>query len=192
MTHDIRQQIIKQRQTLSTQIVHEKSQVIQQTLINQFYYQQADKIAAYFAFKNEVNLSLILTDEKKIMALPVLHPAKINRLWFAKYQKDTPLIKNRFNINEPTYHENSLILPWQLDLVLVPLSVFDSNCHRLGMGGGFYDRTFAFRQTPFRQKPVLVGVAFEMQKVDKIIAEPWDVQLDYVITENKIYHRNPS
>ena len=72
-------------------------------------------------------------------------------------------------------------------LVLAPLVVFDGNCNRIGMGGGFYDRSFAFRKNPAITRPRLIGVAHETQKVEHIVPEQWDVQLDMIVTEQMLY-----
>ena len=72
-------------------------------------------------------------------------------------------------------------------VVLAPLVVFDSNCNRIGMGGGFYDRSFEFRKNPESKLPRLIGVAHEFQKVDQILPEDWDVRLDRIVTDQAIY-----
>ncbi len=75
-----------------------------------------------------------------------------------------------------------------MDLVLIPLVGFDADGNRLGMGAGFYDRTFAFLQQNKRPtKPYLLGIAYEIQKIDQIIAETWDVRLDGIVTEKNFY-----
>jgi len=80
-----------------------------------------------------------------------------------------------------------MLAPQQLDLVLAPLVVFDENCNRIGMGGGFYDRSFAFRKDSQVTKPVLIGVAHDFQKVQQIVPEDWDVRLDMIVTNKAIY-----
>ena len=80
-----------------------------------------------------------------------------------------------------------MLHPDQLDLVLAPLVVFDENRNRIGMGGGFYDRSFAMRKAVEVTEPVLIGVAHELQKVDEIIPQEWDVRLDMVVTDQAIY-----
>ena len=71
-------------------------------------------------------------------------------------------------------------------MVLVPLLGFDRGGHRLGFGGGYYDRSFSFLQGRVDVgKPVLVGVGYAMQEVERIDAQPWDVRLDYVATERE-------
>jgi 5-formyltetrahydrofolate cyclo-ligase len=80
--------------------------------------------------------------------------------------------------------------PRWLDLVLVPLVGFDPRGHRLGMGAGLYDRHFAFlRHRRTWRRPLLVGVAFEAQKVERLTEAEYDVQLDGVVTECGVYGR---
>jgi 5-formyltetrahydrofolate cyclo-ligase len=82
------------------------------------------------------------------------------------------------------------ISPRWLDLVLVPLVGFDARGHRLGMGAGLYDRHFAFlRHRRAWRRPLLVGVAFEAQKVPGLAEIAHDVQLDGVVTERGVYGR---
>ena len=71
-----------------------------------------------------------------------------------------------------------------LDIILTPLVAFDSAGNRIGMGGGYYDRTFAFlkRRTTWR-KPKLIGIAFGLQEVDAVPVDTWDVPLDGILTE---------
>src|SRR5687767_13746260 len=88
--------------------------------------------------------------------------------------------RNRFGIPEPTGRRCA---PQQLDLVLLPLVAFDRRGARLGMGGGFYDRTFAFLRVAGRRKPRLVGLAHHFQEVAQLPREPWDVPLAAIVTE---------
>jgi len=89
---------------------------------------------------------------------------------------------NRLVIAEPKGHE-SLGARW-LDMVFLPLVGFDRRGVRLGTGGGFYDRAFAFRH--LRQMwhaPRLVGLAYAFQEVARIEAAAHDVLMDAVVTE---------
>lgn len=120
--------------------------------------------------------------------LPVLAPDDTNHLCFMPFDENTKFVSNRFNIPEPEFNKARLIAPEDLDLVIAPLVAFDARCHRIGMGAGFYDRSFAFLQTtPRPVKPVLCGLAHAFQQVDDTKPQPWDVSLDYVTTEEKIH-----
>lgn len=86
--------------------------------------------------------------------------------------------------------ERETISPHWLDLVIVPLVGFDARGHRLGMGAGFYDRHFAFlRHRRAWHRPLLVGVAFEVQRIERFTESPHDVPLFGVVTERGIYGR---
>lgn len=119
--------------------------------------------------------------------LPVLHPVHHGRLVFSRYTDDTVLTANRFGIPEPPFHQGLRRPPWALDAVLFPLVGFDEFGGRLGMGGGFYDRTFAFTRIRPRLAPKLIGLAHECQKVSELPLEPWDIPLHSVVTDRGYY-----
>ena len=123
--------------------------------------------------------------------LPVLHPFLHGRLLFCRWQPGERLWPNRFGILEPRSRRDHILPARRLDLVIVPLLGFDIACHRLGMGGGYYDRTFAFlNQRRHIRRPLLIGLAHELQLVDRLDPQPWDVQLDAVVTAQRIYRRS--
>jgi 5-formyltetrahydrofolate cyclo-ligase len=139
------------------------------------------RVAFYFPLGEEIDPSYVFkaaVKQKKKVYLPVLQG---KQLYFTSSEAHA-WKKNRFGIPEP---QGEKISPRNLDLVFVPLVGFDRAKHRLGMGGGFYDRTFAFlRHRKYWRAPKLVGLAFDEQEVDILPAEPWDIQLDDVITPN--------
>lgn len=152
-------------------------------------FRRARRIAAYVGSKGEIDpmplLYLAWLSGKRCF-LPVLHPFLPGRLWFLPWRPGMNMMVNRFGIPEPPCDARLRCRPQWLDLVLMPLLGFDDQCHRLGMGGGFYDRTFAFlRQRRHWQRPHLVGVAYEFQAVPELPAEPWDVPLHAVVTERR-------
>lgn len=105
------------------------------------------------------------------------------RLRYAPWRPDAPLRHNHHRIAEPAARR--MRTPWRrLDVLIVPLVGFDTYGHRLGAGGGYYDRLLA-RARPFG-RPRLIGLAFECQFVERLPVEPWDVGLDLVVTERAI------
>lgn len=122
--------------------------------------------------------------------LPVLHPFEGRLLWFVHWRPDTPLYVNRFGIPEPRPHDHPRLAARHLNLVLLPLVAFDRAGGRLGMGGGFYDRTFAFKQEATQRGqwvgPTLVGLAHACQEATQVMREPWDIPLDAVVTDQGI------
>ena len=150
---------------------------------------QSQRIATYLAADGEIDpypLMQSLWDSGKTLYLPVLAPFSNGKLWFAEFNPRDILVFNRFGIPEPV--RRRLIKPCALDLVLTPLVAFDSNGHRIGMGGGYYDRSFAFlRRRQYWRKPRLLGLAYELQKQTSIEPNDWDIPLDAVATEARIY-----
>ncbi len=149
-------------------------------------YRRSRHIAVYWAVDGEIGLGPVIEDaarENKYIYLPVLDRESLR---FAPYDKDQPMRNNRFKMLEPDVPDEAMLKPDGLDLVLAPLTVFDPACNRVGMGGGYYDRSFAFRQNA-QTTPVLIGVAHEFQRVDRLQPESWDVRLDAVVTDQHVY-----
>jgi 5-formyltetrahydrofolate cyclo-ligase len=149
----------------------------------------AHRIAGYLAVDGELDpmpvLENALTFGKEVY-LPVLMDDQ--RLMFAPFRRDIPMRPNRFGILEPDVPTIEWIMPVRLDLVLVPLVAFDVHGMRLGMGGGYYDRSFAFRMNGGSAlKPALLGLAYEIQKVTELERRAWDVPLDGIVTEARLY-----
>lgn len=116
--------------------------------------------------------------------LPVLLPDKT--LAFRRYQGETGLQTNFFGLLEPG-PDSPAIAPADLTTVFLPLVAFDASGNRLGMGGGYYDRTFAFTRQTGAHGPRLVGLAHECQRVGKLEAADWDVPLGGIITDRHYY-----
>jgi len=97
------------------------------------------------------------------------------------------LHRNAYGIQEST-EKNDVINPKALDIVFTPLLGFNKNGERLGMGGGYYDRLFSFKRwKSTHKKPILIGLAYEAQYHHSISADPWDVSMDAIITEENFY-----
>jgi 5-formyltetrahydrofolate cyclo-ligase len=139
------------------------------------------RVAGYWANDGELGLHPLLLGRPPIRYhLPVLEPGR--RLRFVEWRSGDPLVQNRFGIPEPAAGER---LPGEaLDLVLCPLLAFDHGGHRLGTGGGYYDRSFAFLAGVARpSRPLLVGVGYAVQEVATLESADWDIDLDAVATE---------
>ncbi|WP_372741996.1 5-formyltetrahydrofolate cyclo-ligase [Neptunomonas sp.] len=124
---------------------------------------------------------------KKNVYLPVLHPLSHNRLWFVRYTHRTLMTRNIYGILEPKAPYRFIRPAKMLDIVLLPLVAFDEQGGRLGMGGGYYDRTFSFIRQYNAQRPRLIGLAHDLQKVKKLPIESWDVPLSCIVTEARCY-----
>jgi len=147
----------------------------------------ARNIALFLSVDGELNtrpLIARLWHLKKAVYLPVLHPFSPGNLLFLRYSPDTPLHINKLRIPEPPLDIRQLITLDQLDLMMVPLVAFDQHGQRLGMGGGFYDRTLQnWRQHGF----LPVGLAHDCQQVDNLPVAEWDVPLPAVMTPSKLW-----
>lgn len=160
-------------------------------------YVESGCIAGYWACLGELDLAPLFEQAwaaSKQVCLPVVVDDPPQSLRFAPYRPDVALRRNRFRIPEPDLPETEWLFPDQLDLLLVPLVAFDAKGTRLGMGGGFYDRSFAFLLNPDYQgkRPVLLGVGYEFQKMATLLTrEPWDVPLAAAATEAALYGFNP-
>jgi 5-formyltetrahydrofolate cyclo-ligase len=120
---------------------------------------------------------------RKSCYLPVTANRPAQPLRFARLDGRHGVTRNRYGIIEP--HSRRLLNARWLDMLIVPLVGFDHLGHRLGMGGGYYDATLAFlRVRKVWRRPWLIGLAFECQRVPSIPAEPWDISLDAILTEN--------
>lgn len=149
--------------------------------------QQAQNIAIFLSVDGELNTRPLIAQlwrAKKRVYLPVLHPFSPGQLLFLRYEPDTPLVISRLRIPEPPLDIRHLLPLSQLDLLFVPLVAFDSQGQRLGMGGGFYDRTLQnWQQHGF----LPVGLAHDCQHTDKLPAASWDIPLPAVITPSKLW-----
>lgn len=125
--------------------------------------------------------------------LPVLRPHTAFRLWFVRFRHGDRLRPNRYGIPEPVRRKRHLHAAQALDIVLMPLVGFDADCNRVGMGAGYYDRSLAFLRRRARwHRPRLIGLAHECQRVERLEPRPWDVPLDAVVTEARVYRRKAS
>lgn len=145
----------------------------------------AGYVAGYWATGGEVPLHALLVPAPAfVYCLPCLTDG--NALRFAPWRAGDALLQNRYGIPEPDLAPASQLAPDAMDVVLVPLLAYSRDGVRLGAGGGYYDRSFAFlHAAPRAAKPLLVGIAYAFQE-QALQAEAWDVGLDYVATEREL------
>ena len=158
-------------------------------MITLSHFETSQNLAFYRAHDGEVNIDKVLTKTQatgKHCYLPVLHFSQ-HHLDFYFYHSENLLIRNRFGIEEPDISQEKPIFVADLDLIFLPLVAFDKKGNRLGRGAGYYDRALVPLKDATLKKPVLIGIAYEFQKIDEIPIEKWDVPLNFVITEKTIY-----
>ena len=187
----IRQRIRALRRGLSQSEQRRHARALARNLERTPAYRRARRIAFYLAADGEIDPGLALKRALragKRCYLPVLPKRRQRSLWFVAYHRRTRLQRNRFGIPEPSLRHRERVAPMGLHIMVMPLVAFDAAGHRLGMGGGFYDRTLSYlRRRQHWKAPKLLGAAHELQRTEPIAPEPWDVPLDLVVTEAGAY-----
>lgn len=177
---DLRRQIRARRRAISSDNQAAHANAVAALLADTTYWRDAKNIAVYMASDGELDTRPVvhaaITQGKRLF-LPVIQPD--NSLHFREWRPEAPLVRNRYDIPEPPSSADSCT-PQHLDLVCLPLVAWDRNGTRLGMGGGFYDRTFASSDN----RGLLVGLAYGLQEQTHLPRDDWDVSLDMVITES--------
>jgi len=148
------------------------------------------RIAAYLASPQEVDLLPwfeIAWAAGQQVYVPVLSEIPGHMAFYCIGPK-TPLQQGRFKLMEPSISASDIpATPSDLDVALIPLLAFDGQGHRLGMGGGYYDRYFA----QAKHRPLMIGVGYQLQQAEHILpTEPWDINLSGVVTETgvRLFH----
>jgi 5-formyltetrahydrofolate cyclo-ligase len=149
---------------------------------------RAQHIGIYWPMDGEIDpRPLLQRFPTKRFYLPVLPRAARNTMTFLHWPGARLRYRNRYGIPEPVAGRSEQRTPAQLDLVLLPLVAFDPKGARLGMGGGYYDRSFAFKRINPGKGPQLVGIAHQLQCVAQLPVESWDIPLVLVATDERLY-----
>ena len=186
----LRQHFRQKRNSLSNeQQIRASHELLSQCLVTE-QYQQANNIACYLAQDGEISMQPVIEDawsQGKIVCLPVLHPFAKGQLLFLRYHKNSQMKANKYGIAEPALQVTDIIPLRGIDVLFAPLVAFDPQGQRLGMGGGFYDRTLApVARDKFATQ--VYGVAHDCQNVlNGIKNDKWDIPMQKIITPSKIY-----
>lgn len=181
----LRKSLREARRSLGPKARHQNEIRIAEALARYPLIQRSGTVALYLPNDGEVDLTLLLRHllrRGKRVCLPVLCPGSDRRLWFVPFAPGDALYFNRFGIPEPDRRRSPLKLR-AIDAILMPLVGFDASMHRLGMGGGYYDRTLVPLKRSRWHRPRLIGVAHECQRVGSLEVRPWDIPMDLVVTE---------
>ena len=181
LRNQLRQQIRKTRANLTALQQQQAEDSITQQALAFIEERNAQHIALYVSFDGEISTDKLIKNlwaQDKHVYLPVLHPFNPNHLLFLRYLPDTPMLKNKFGIWEPKLNVQNVLPLDELDILFTPLVAFDKQGNRLGMGGGFYDRTLQnWRNSSF----IPVGLAHQCQQVEQLPTEAWDVPLHQIL-----------
>lgn len=182
--NEIRNNYIKLRNKLSSNDVIEKSGVIVDKIAGLSQYKSAEIIMAYMDFNNEVKtyefLKKCISDGKRIALPRVVDLNDMIALEVKDLEND--LEPGKYGISEPKAHKCSVVNPEDIDLVIIPGIVFDTNKSRLGYGNGYYDRFLI----NIKSNCIKIAFAFDMQIADCLPSLPHDIKMDMIITENRV------
>ena len=145
------------------------------------------RLGFYFSLKYEVNTKMLICaflNHGKEIFLPIIEEKEI---LFARYDpRKTTIIENRYGIGEPSRKEANMVSPSSLDTVFLPIVGYNNACYRIGMGGGFYDRSLKNLK---EDSPIRIGLAFSFQEVS-FEPESHDLPLFGICTEDGMTFRN--
>jgi len=184
----LRQELRARRRRLTPLARRQAAQSLALRLLRQAPVRRARRIALYLAHDGEIDparFAALAHARGKQLFLPVLRHFPANHLLFALWRPHARMRRNRFGIGEPI--KGRRLRAAALDLILLPLVGFDAGGRRLGMGGGFYDRTLAFKKHSPTCHPALLGLAHACQELPSLTAAPWDIPLQGIVTERRHY-----
>ncbi len=171
--NEFRAQLRTHRKNLTAQAIKDSSPQVTRHILQSSLWSNNQHIAIYLPFNGEVDLTELLNDSNKNLYVPSIQS---ERMQFHLFTPELAIKNHRYGIKQPDFVQG-LAEP-ELDLCLMPLVAFDHKGHRLGMGGGFYDRYFANNQ-----HTILAGVAYQFQQIEQLPTDSWDVKLQYIFTE---------
>ena len=179
-----RERLVAARVALAPDIVESYRRRIDASLVRAFPGLARRCVAFCWPIRNEYDarhLARSLRDQGAVTALPVVIAAK-QPLAFREWHPGVELAKGAMDIPYPAASRE--VVP---EAALVPMNGWDAGGYRLGYGAGFFDRTLA----SLPKKPVTIGISYEMAHLDTIHPQPWDIPMDYVVTERGVYRRDP-
>ena len=188
---ELRAKLRAQRRALSVAEQKHAAAALAARVVATRWFRVSHRIAVYLANDGEIDPHAVIERiwrTRKQAYLPVLSPLRHDRLWFARVEPGMEYRTNRLGISEPLVKRSALVRAEELDLILLPLVAFDAVGNRVGMGGGFYDRSLAFlRHRRYLRKPHVVGLAHEFQRVQHVTPDSWDVPLAGIVTDAASY-----
>ncbi|AWH89361.1 5-formyltetrahydrofolate cyclo-ligase [Limnobaculum parvum] len=181
----LRRKVRQLRNSLTQEQQHLAAQTLCQKLCHHPKIKTAQHISLFLSFDGEIDthpLIQALWLQKKSLYLPVVHPFSPGHLLFLHYTPETPMISHPFGIREPRLNVQSVLPVSQLDVIITPLVAFDAQGNRLGMGGGYYDRTLKHWRNSGSYP---IGIAHDCQQVDALPYEDWDIPLPEIVTPSR-------
>lgn len=190
----LRRQLLNARASLSVAQRDTAAQAVATHLMQLPQLQQPTYVGSYFSIRAELPTQALnqqLLNAGHQLALPVLHPINQGHLLFLSLSETTRWVHNQYQIPEPELHAQHIMPLQKLQVLLVPLVGFDKHGNRMGMGGGFYDRTLSGWHKGHYPQLLPIGLALDCQQVEQLPKQPWDVPLPMVVTPSKVWDFRP-
>jgi 5-formyltetrahydrofolate cyclo-ligase len=182
---NIRRHVRQERNSLSTEEQSQLALIASRHMLAEIQAQSAKHVALYVTHDGELatqKLIEALWDVDINLYLPRIHPFSKGNLLFVRYDRDSVMVNNQYGISEPQLNVQHVITVDKLDMIITPLVAFDEHGNRMGMGGGYYDRTLA---QVVDNKPLAVGFAHDCQQVSQVPTDFWDIPLPVIITPTR-------
>ncbi len=180
-----RKQALAARRSLTCEQRREKSALICEKLLALRELSDAKTVFSYMALGDEAELSALHTALAATgvrLAFPVSGAKGIMEARIPCSPNCWK--KGRLGIAEPDVDASTLVLPEEIDLVIAPCVAFDRSCMRLGHGAGYYDRYLTQCKNA-----LTITAAFEIQRLDAIVRNQYDMSTCMVVTEEAVYRR---
>ena len=180
----LRGELLARRQALPAERLHAWRLAMDRHLLYGFPGLAKGVVAFCWPIRNEYDARHLLRrlrEQGATAALPVVVAPK-SPLIFREWHPGVEMALGKLDIPYPK--AGAELVP---DTVLLPMNGFDSEGYRLGYGGGFFDRTL---ETLHARQPLVIGVSYELAAIDTIHPQPWDIPMDYVVTERGVYRRD--
>jgi 5-formyltetrahydrofolate cyclo-ligase len=180
---DLRRQLRAPRAALPHPLRSKAARVAARRLLRTRWITRASCVAAYLATGSELDPQPFidaLAGRGCTVLVPRVDPRKKGRMRFVPWTRTATRVQNRYGIAEPRAPRPARVP--RIDVAILPLVGFDAAGHRLGSGAGYYDRWIAGLRG---RRPRLIGLAYALQEVDAVPADPWDVKMDAICTESR-------
>lgn len=185
----LRQHYRHLRRSLSAYQQQHAAQLILKQCVSYPPFIVAQTVALYLSNDGEIDTSALLEycwQHKKKVLLPVLDPSRPGHLVFVQHHRESALTVNKYGIAEPLYQADKLTGLKDIHIIFTPLVAFDAYGNRLGMGGGYYDRSLA-KLKHLTKPPKVIGLAHDCQQSEKLPNQAWDIPLNGIITPSQIF-----
>ena len=181
---ELRAEILRKRSRLTKENIVDYSEIITNSLKNLDAYKNAKRIMTFVSMGTEVDTHPLIEqalEDGKSIVIPITVD-KTRELLLSDLFSLSELEVADHNIEIPKDGFLRLVQPGTIDLVLVPGLAFAKNGHRVGYGGGYYDRFLA----KLDKSVPKIAIGFDLQIVDQVPTNDFDIPVDSLITEKRI------